>query len=109
MESDIVPDVIAERTLTVEEENGNSRKICVRLGKPQPSSSEPSEYYCPLQIAGLGDERVDKIFGVDAFQALHLSLRYIALRLNGYRKKSKCAIYWWDKGDDMGFPEPPAD
>jgi hypothetical protein len=105
MTANALEHVIAERALTLIDENGNSRTLSVTLGRPEQSSE--NEYCCPFRIVGLGDERVEKIYGMDAFQALQLTLRFIAFRLNRYRKESKSEVYWCERGDDMGFPEPP--
>ena len=41
------------------------------------------EFYCPIQTSWFGnDERVEAIFGVDAFQALELAMRYVGWRLS---------------------------
>jgi hypothetical protein len=101
-------DIIAERALTLLEDNGNSRQVFVRLGKPQ-SSPQGDEYHCPIQIVGIGGEKIRQIFGIDAFQALQLTLRYISFSLHHYRKESNLILYAWEQGDDMGFPEYPQD
>jgi hypothetical protein len=101
-------EIIAERVLTLLQDNGNATQVFVRLGKPQ-ASSEGDEYYCPFQVVGIGDEKVRQISGIDAFQALQLTLRVISFKLHHYRKQSKVVLYCWERGDDMGFPEDPQD
>jgi hypothetical protein len=108
MASGNIGEVIAERVLTLVHENGDTTKVSVRLGKPQ-ASPDGDEAHCACQITGIGDEKVHEIFGIDAFQALQLALRYISFRLHHYRKRSDNAIYAWERGDDMGFPEDPRD
>jgi len=100
----VMRDVIAERTLTLSEGKGNARQVFVRLGKPE-ESPQHDEYHCPIQIVGLGDDKVHMVFGVDAFQALQLALRCISFELHHYRKESNLVLYCWEQGDDMGFPE----
>jgi hypothetical protein len=70
MSVDAVGDIIAERRLALFEANGNSRQAFVRLGKRQ-ESPQGDEYHCPVQFVGLGDEEVNRSFGLDAFQALN--------------------------------------
>jgi hypothetical protein len=106
MSPDTLNDLIAERTLTLLETNGNLKQVIVRLGKPQ-TSPLGSEYYCEVQIVGLGNERASRIFGIDAFQALELSLKYISFRLHHTREESSLTLYCWEEGDDMGFPPLP--
>lgn len=101
-------DIIAERALTLLEDSGSSRQVFVRLGKPQ-SSPQGDESCCPFQIIGIGDEKVRHVFGIDAFQALQLTVRYISFRLHHCRNESNLILYAWEQGDDMGFPEYPQD
>jgi Domain of unknown function (DUF6968) len=102
---DAIDVVIAEKTLTLLESDGSSRLVLVRLGKPE-RSPQADNYYCPFQFVGLGSEKVHRIFGLDAFQALQLAQRTISVLLHHYRKESNLVLYWLERGDDMGFPEP---
>ena len=104
MDLDDISDIIAERALTLLDESGNARKVLVRLGRPQ-QSPDGDEYSCLVQLVGLGDGQPDRIYGVDAFQALQLTLKYISFRLHHYRKESNLTLYCWEQGDDMGFPD----
>lgn len=101
-------EIIAERVLTLLHDDGNTTQVFVRLGKAQ-ASPEGDEYYCPFQIVGVGDEKVRQIFGIDAFQALQLTLRAISFKLHYHRRQSNLVLYCWEQGDDMGFPEDPRD
>ena len=106
MTAEAINEIIAERTLTRLARNGNRKQVVVRLGKPQPSSLA-EDYYCPVQIVGLGTTKVSKIIGLDAFQSLQRALKYISFRLQHSREKSGLILYCWEQGDDMGFPEVP--
>jgi len=55
------------------------------------------------QILGLGDGKVMRIYGLDAFQALQLGLRFVSTLLHHHRREAKGGIYWLEPGDDMGF------
>ncbi len=101
-------EILAERVLTLGDENGGTAQVFVRLGKPQ-SSPIGDEFHCTGQIVGIGDERIHEIFGIDAFQALQLTLRYISIKLRDFRKRHKVALYAWEREDEMGFPEDPRD
>jgi hypothetical protein len=108
MASRIMGEIIAERVLNLVHENGNTTQVFVRMGKPQ-ASPKGDDFHCTCQIAGIGDEKIHEIFGIDAFQALQLTLRDIAFQLHYYRKESNQVLYAWDRGDDMGFPLRPGD
>jgi hypothetical protein len=46
----------------------------LRIGEPQTFDKDA---FCPVQLVGIGDEKVRPIFGVDRVQALQLALRYL--------------------------------
>ena len=100
----LLEDPIAERRLTLISDSGELREILVRIGKPV-SSPGRADYACEYQIAGLGEDSVRRIYGLDAFQSLQLTLRFISSMLNHCRKESDGRIYWNGPGDDMGFVE----
>ena len=104
MASDNLEEMLAERRLTLISNFGELRDIVVRIGKPV-RSSEHAEFACEYQIVGLGEGSVRRIYGVDAFQSLQLTLRFISTMLNHYRQESDGRIYWHEPGDDMGFVE----
>ena len=82
------------------------REVVVRLGKPQRTPGEP-DFYCPYQILGLGSEDVHGICGVDAFQALQLTIEFIGLELERLSRLAGVRLCW--EGDDsvsLGFPKP---
>jgi hypothetical protein len=62
-----------------------TRKLRVR-GKPQrpaelrigtPRDMKGGDAYCPVQLVGIGDEKVRPIYGVDTVQAVQLAMRYL--------------------------------
>ncbi len=65
--------VIATRTLRVEGKPPRSAEL--KIGKPR--DMKGGDAYCPVQLVGIGDEKVRPIFGVDTVQALQLALRYL--------------------------------
>lgn len=94
---------IAERHLTLVSDTGKSRgTVTVRMGKPE-RSPDRSDFYCEVQISGLDNEVETRIYGLDAFQSLQLSVRFISTILNHYRQQGRGSIYWLKPGDDLGF------
>jgi len=73
-----VGEVIASRRLFLADEP--NREILVHMGKPEQTPGR-DDYSCALQVTGIGNERVYRIFGVDAFQAIELGFRFIGERL----------------------------
>jgi hypothetical protein len=71
-------------------------------------SSRPDawdDYSCALQVTGIGNEHVYRIFGVDAFQAIELGFRFIGVRLALLNRDAEGRLRWEcdDKGG-FGFP-----
>jgi hypothetical protein len=46
----------------------------LRIGTPREMEQDA---YCPVQLVGVGDEKVRPIFGADTVQALQLAVRYL--------------------------------
>ena len=104
MKLDNVGEVIAERKLSVV---GNpSLTAIVRMGKPRPlPDANGDDSFCPVQIVGVGSERVTYAAGVDAFQAIQLSMKLISLELSIIKRDCGYELRW--EGDDnggLGFP-----
>lgn len=75
-------EVIAERRFVFEAEDGSTRDVGVRLGRPvRDGEAEDDPWMCPFQIDGLGSGGVKGIFGVDALQALTLAMHTIPVEL----------------------------
>ena len=86
-------EVIAVRRFWWEHES--SQQLLVSIGKPAQLPNTKGEFYCPIQTSGFGnDEQVEAIFGVDAFQALELAMRYVGYRLSDIDHKSGGRLRW---------------
>jgi hypothetical protein len=74
------------------------REVLVSIGRPAETPGLQKEFYCPIRTTGLGnDEIVTAIFGVDAFQALELALRFVAWRLADINVKNGGRLRWLDE------------
>ena len=103
MDSDLAG-MIAERRLTLLTENGEPHDILVRISNPE-QSLDDTDFSCACQIVGYGDDKVHRIYGLDALQSLQLTLKFLSLTLNRHRQEANGRIYWREPGDDMGFAE----
>jgi hypothetical protein len=93
--------VIAERRLRLLDRPDVD--VRVRIGAPRPFDEAASDYYCPFQITGIGSGKVRRIGGVDAVQALELTLRVLPSALDGLRKQYP-DLRWLDADEgDFGF------
>ncbi len=70
------------------------------MGKPQ-LVDDGRDYFCPIQIVGIGDEKVTYAGGVDAFQAIELASKLIAIELRTIRDRFDVRFARWD-GDETG-------
>lgn len=64
--------VIATRRFRIRRQTGLTVEL--RIGTPRAMDRDA---YCPVQLVGIGDEKVRPIFGVDTVQALQLAIRYL--------------------------------
>jgi hypothetical protein len=107
MTSNRIDEVIARRQLSFATDSGEVREIVVSIGKPEPAPDR-GNFSCEYQITGIGRNKAERIYGLDAFQAIQLTLGFISTMLNHYRQEASGRIYWQEPGDDMGFVEAPA-
>jgi hypothetical protein len=96
---------IAVRTLWLRQSGRRVRKVQVRIGAPAPWD-EMAEA-CPVQMLGLGRDRVHHIAGVDGVQALELSLQFVEQMLAGYEEDHPGErLHWLKDSGAVYFPRP---
>jgi hypothetical protein len=105
MQLDDIGEVIAERTLKRSVNGGQATDVIVRLGRPRPFDDR-SGYFCPFEILGLAERKVQSAAGVDAFQSLQLVFRMISALLHYKGREPDVELHWLAPGDDLGFAEP---
>jgi hypothetical protein len=102
MELSTLGQLLAERTYVLLTSSGSQEEVVVRIGAPQESDRD---WFCPFEIVGLGTPKIKCAFGVDAFQALQLTLKMIGVVLHHHRQRCGDGLYMSEAGDDLGFPE----
>ena len=75
-----------------------ARIVTVRIGIPR-RLRRGWDWGCPVELGGLKGSRLRYVFGVDAFQAIHLALEYIAIRISAATPRP----YWIEAADGGGF------
>src|SRR5262249_47478676 len=101
MQFDTIGEVIATRQLNIMAEP--DREVLVKIGRPEPS--EHHDYCCRIQVTGIGDERIDGIYGVDAVQALELAMRFLGSELQRLNTQHQGRLRWGDAPKGwFGFP-----
>jgi hypothetical protein len=108
MKLDSVGVPIAVRRLSLV--NDPTRAIVVTMGKPQPlPDALGDDHYCPIQINGVGSEKVKYAAGVDAFQSIELAFKMIGVELAVLNREHDDQLRWeGDEHGDLGFPFPEA-
>jgi hypothetical protein len=93
-------------TRTLELDGG--RTVSVIIGVPQRYPEGAEDYFCPYQIVGIGDERVRCASGIDALQALTLTLKMIGADLYATPEAKNGTLSWVGQSvkGDLGFPPP---
>jgi hypothetical protein len=91
-------DLIAERQLDGFIE-GLSTSISVRIGRP--FLDPRGDWSCPIQIIGIGDERIKSAGGVDAIQAMQLAMQLAGADLKYYAQSTPIS---WLGETHLGFP-----
>jgi hypothetical protein len=94
-------EVIAERELEAVKD-GKSQVAIVRLGKPI-KSADATDFRCPYQVAGIGDDVIRSASGEDSMQALQLAIKMVAAELH-FRYED--FTFTWLGNSDFGFAEP---
>jgi len=74
MKLDSVGQALGNRILDLKD----GRAANVIIGMPQRFPDGNDDFFCPFQIVGMGDERIRYAGGVDALQAVWLTLTMIA-------------------------------
>jgi len=103
-----VGSVIARRILKNREPDGRESEVHVLIGQPTQRldvDGDIQDWYCPVQILGIGDDRVRAAFGEDSFQALYLALVMTGQLLKTSVSGRKGKLTWYDV-PNYGFPFP---
>ena len=90
-------DVIATRKLYRLDDPGAA--IIIKFGKPQRTPGH-DDFFCPTQIVGIGDERVESTYGIDAVQALQLAMKWMGASLVRLNAEVGNTLRW--EGDENG-------
>ena len=91
---------IAERTLVM-----GAEEVVVTIGKPQPFD-DGEDCFCPYSIEYAGQKKVSYAGGIDAVQALQLSMKKIGNDLAHLAKTQGVPIAWLpDAPGDTGFSD----
>ena len=78
--------------------------IEVKIGFPQ-KFPDSTDYFCPYQILGLGNENIDYCGGIDEVQAVLLSMERIGEILYASDEYKNGDLHWEGSTEgNLGFP-----
>jgi len=101
MRLESVGKVLAERILDLDA-GAEPREIRVLIGAPRhlPGSSD---FFCPYQVLGLGDDTVRYSGGVDGAQAIYLAMEAVGTFLSATPEARAGRLSWYGERT-LGFP-----
>lgn len=79
-------------------------EIHIKIGKPKLHPDSVIRWYCPLQIIGIGSEKVHGAFGSDSIRAIEMAFQMAGLLL--VRDIQKLYNLNWLKPEHLYFPPP---
>ncbi len=79
-------------------------EIHIKIGKPKLHPDPVIRWYCPLQIIGIGSEKVHGAFGSDSIRAIEMAFQMAGLLL--VRDIQKLYNLNWLKPEHLYFPPP---
>jgi uncharacterized protein DUF6968 len=94
-------EIIAERKL-VAIKGRKKVEVIVKLGRPLKIDHGPG-FRCPIQIKGIGDEKVRFAAGEDSMQSIQLAMKMIGIEL--FLRNKDYQFSWLDQ-PDAGFIKP---
>ena len=93
---------IAEREFLGVNPNGENINIAIGIGIPY-KSKEYNSWACPVKIEGLYTKLSD-IHGIDSWQAVRLSQKFVASLLEGFIEKGG-KIYLFEEKEEISKEE----
>src|SRR5467141_4154449 len=101
MKLENIGDIIAVRKLTLVRDGQPSTAVEVLMGRPQ-RTPDQEDFFCPYQISVGG--KVMAMHGIDASQAMLLTLNIIGVELALINRDSVGKLFWdGDKDGNLDF------
>ena len=103
MPSEPLLNVLGQRRYNGIGHDGVRREVIVTIGQPSPDPRVGGDWSCVYRIQGIGNDLTSKAYGVDAIQALWLTLRKVGIELRHLMAARQMRLSWLDD-DDLGLP-----
>jgi len=101
----VLGELVAERLLLLERPGQSPATVVVRFGRPvqAPAPEEPETWWCPVQVIGLGIDRITSLAGVDSLQALVLALEFVTNTLPDAARSTGGSVNWLGEAEQPVF------
>jgi hypothetical protein len=96
--------IVAKRIL--KRPDGSESEVQVLIGQPVQRygpNNDAQDWYCPVQIRGIGDDKVRAAFGEDSLQALYFALILAGQMIKASVPGRKGKLTWYGV-PNFGFP-----
>ncbi|WP_061218538.1 DUF6968 family protein [Leptospira weilii] len=80
------------------------REVLIKIGKPKIHPEPDIGWYCPLQIIGIGPEKIHAALGFDSLDSVENGLKMIGGFLVRYFQKLYPTDLTWLNSEHLGFP-----
>ena len=97
-----VTDVIATRELEFVPNDGPSRQVTIRFGRPRRDRQHVNgDWVCPFEVVGISGTHTQRAFGVDGLQALSLAFHIIPIELSRLAKSAGGGQFCFHGDEDL--------
>ena len=90
----------AERTWFAVAPDGTEHQVILRVGIPVLAPS--GEWWAAVSLGALEPPRAQRIAGLDAWQAMHLAMRFVATRVGHFADDGW--QFYWERGGERAAP-----
>ena len=88
--------VIASREMAFVYSDGRKEKVFLKIGMPF-EYGEGLDWCCPYEIGTKSSKKLFGMFGIDALQALELTMKIIGVEIEQWEKSKKGKFYFLDE------------
>ena len=88
--------VIAIREMEFVSDDGSKEKAFLRVGRPFEHSKD-LDWCCPYELSTESHKKVFGMVGIDALQALELTMKTLGVEIENWEKTQKGKFYFLDE------------
>jgi hypothetical protein len=89
--------VVASREMEfIFDDDGRKEKIFLKVGIPF-EYGEGLDWCCPYELGSESDKMLQRMFGIDALQALELTMKTLSVEIQHWERSRKGKFYFLDE------------